>query len=257
MDATKKFNGIANEYTQSRPGYAAEFIECLYKKYGISESTVIADIGSGTGKFAKQLLDKGSKVFCVEPNADMRIVAERELSSYPNFSSVAGSAETTTLPDNSIDCITTAQAFHWFDTKSFKKECSRIIKPDGKVFLIWNTRNENALINQDLHRVYSKYCPDFKGFSGGTKLHDNRIKEFFNSKYEYITFDNPLYFDREKFINRSLSGSYSLKKGDKNFDLYINEINRIFDDYEIDGIVKIENQTVAYVGTIEKDINGE
>lgn len=254
MDATKKFNGIANEYTQSRPEYAAEFIECLYEKYGFAKSSVIADIGSGTGKFAKQLLDKGSKVFCVEPNADMRIVAERELSYYPNFSSVAGSAEDTTLTDNSIDFITTAQAFHWFDTKSFKKECARIIKPGGKAFLIWNTRNENALINHQLHKVYSKYCPYFKGFSGGTKLHDDRIKEFFNDKYEYITFDNPLCFDREKFINRSLSGSYSLKKGDNDFDLYIEEINKIFDEFEADSIVKIDNQTVAYVGTVEKEV---
>lgn len=254
MDATKKFDGIANEYTQSRPSYAIEFIECLYEKYGVTKSSVIADIGSGTGKFAKQLLDKGSKVFCVEPNADMRLVAEKELSSYPNFSSVDGCAEDTTLPDNSIDFITTAQAFHWFDTKSFKKECTRIIKPDGKAFLIWNTRNDEALINQELHKVYSKFCPDFKGFSGGTKLHDDRIKEFFNGAYQYITFNNPLYFDREKFINRSLSGSYSLKKGDSNFDLYIEEINKIFDKFEIDGIVKIENQTVAYVGTLEKEV---
>lgn len=254
MDNTKKFDGIANEYTQSRPSYAAEFIECLFGKYGFSTSSVVADIGSGTGKFAKQLLDKGSNVICVEPNTDMRLVAEKELCEYPNFNSVSGSAENTMLPDNSVDFITTAQAFHWFDTKSFKAECSRIIKPNGKAFLIWNTRNNEALINQELHRVYSKYCPDFKGFSGGTKPHDDRIKDFFNNNYEYITFDNPLYFAREKFINRSLSGSYSLKKDDSNFDLYIEEIEKIFDEFEIDGIVKIENQTVAYVGTLQKEV---
>lgn len=65
MDNTKKFDGIANEYTQSRPSYAAEFIECLFGKYGFSASSVVADIGSGTGKFAKQLIDKGSNVLFV------------------------------------------------------------------------------------------------------------------------------------------------------------------------------------------------
>ena len=250
MDTTLKFNGIANEYTQSRPSYSAEFIECLFNKYGFSASSVVSDIGSGTGKFAKQLLDKGCSVICVEPNTDMRLVAEKELCEYPNFKSVAGSAENTMLPDNSVDFITTAQAFHWFDTKSFKAECYRIIKPGGKVFLIWNTRNAEALINQELYKVYSEYCPDFKGFSGGTKPHDDRIKYFFDNNYEYITYNNPLYFDREKFINRSLSGSYSLKKGDRNFDLYIEEIEKIFDEFETDGIVKIENQTVAYIGTL-------
>jgi len=253
LKSTEKFNGIANEYTKSRPSYAVEFIGCLFEKYGFSDSSVIVDIGSGTGKFAKQLLDKGCNVICVEPNTDMRLVAENELCIYPTFKSVAGSAEYTSLSDNSVDFVTTAQAFHWFDTKRFKKECSRIIKPSGKAFLIWNTRNNEALINQELHRVYSKYCPDFKGFSGGTKPHDDRIKYFFNNEYEYITFDNPLYFDKEKFVNRSLSGSYSLKKGDINFDLYIEEINNIFDKFETDGIVKIENRTVAYVGTLEKE----
>lgn len=250
MDSTKKFNEIANEYTKSRPSYASEFIEYLFNESKISDSSVIADIGSGTGKLSKQLLNKGCKVFCVEPNNDMRIVAENELSKYTNFTSVAGSAENTLLEDKSVDFITTAQAFHWFDTKSFKTECNRIIKPGGKVFLIWNTRVNDALINQELYRVFSAYCPDFKGFSGGTKPHDDRIKFFFDNDYEYISFDNPLYFNRDKFISRSLSGSYSLKKDDCRFDLYISEINRVFDKFETDGIVKIDNQTVAYFGEL-------
>lgn len=251
MLSTDKFNGIANEYAKSRPNYASEFIECLYAEYGFNESSVIADIGSGTGKFAKQLLDKGSKVFCVEPNKDMRLVAENELSAYSNFNSVAGSAENTDLPDNFADFITTAQAFHWFDTKSFRKECSRIIKADGKIFLIWNMRNEDALINKDLYRVFSKYCPGFKGFSGSIKPHDDRIKEFFDNEYKIMTFDNPLCFDREKFINRSLSGSYSLRKADNGFDLYLEEIKKVFQKYETDGIVTVENKTVVYVGALK------
>lgn len=214
MDNTKKFNGIADEYTQSRPSYAAEFIKCLFSKYNFSDSSVVADIGSGTGKFAKQILDKGCNVICVEPNTDMRLVAEKELCEYPNFKSVAGSAENTMIPDSSVDFITTAQAFHWFDTPSFKKECSRIIKPEGKAFLIWNARNNEALINKELHRVYSKYCPEFKGFSGGTKPHDDRIKYFFDNNYEYITFDNPLYFDREKFISRKVFGHKEVLSSD-------------------------------------------
>ena len=105
----------------------------------------------------------------------------------------------------------------------------------------------------DLQRakmVFSEYCPEFTGFSGGIKPHDERIKYFFDNDYEYITFDNPLCFDREKFINRCLSGSYSLKNGDNNFNSYINAINKVFDEFESDGIVRIENQTVSYIGTL-------
>lgn len=248
MDATKKFTGLADEYTQSRPGYAVEFIDCLFEKYGFSESSVIADVGSGTGKFAKQLLDRGSTVYCIEPNEDMRNVAEKELSAYENFHSVIGGAEQTTLPDNFVDFITTAQAFHWFDVQKFKNECNRIIKPNGKVFLIWNIRNELDLLNQEWSKVFQKYCPDFKGFNGGIKRDDERIKAFFNNGYEFLSFDNPLYFDKEKFISRSLSGSYSLKQSDDNYTLYISELKDLFDKYETDGTVKIDNQTVVYVG---------
>lgn len=154
------------------------------------------------------------------------------------------------LADNSVDFITTAQAFHWFDTKNFKAECTRIIKPNGKIFLIWNMRNNNSLINQRLYKIFSEYCPEFTGFSGAIKPHDERIKYFFDNKYEYITFDNPLCFDREKFVNRCLSGSYSLKNGDNNFNSYINAINKAFDEFESDGIVRIENLTVSYFGTL-------
>ena len=79
MDNTQKFSGLANDYTIGRSAYSNAFIESLYSRYGFSERSVIADIGSGTGKFAKQLLDKGSFVHCIEPNEDMRKRAIEEL----------------------------------------------------------------------------------------------------------------------------------------------------------------------------------
>lgn len=102
-----------------------------------------------------------------------------------------------------------------------------------------------------MSKIYSAYCPDFKGFSGGIKRDDKRIKSFFNDKYDYVSFDNPLLFDREKFIARSLSGSYSLKEGDDNYERYIGALNELFDKYENNGIVSIANQSVAYIGTIK------
>lgn len=212
MDTTKKFDGRAKDYTTGRPGYAMKLIDYLYREYGINESSVIVDIGSGTGKFAKHLIERGSEVYCVEPNEDMRGVAESELGKYNNFHSVQGNDENIMLESDFADYITTAQAFHWFNVKKFKQECSRIIKKGGKIFLIWNVRDHTDLVNQKLYQIYSKYCPDFKGFSGGIKKDDPRIKEFFNDQYDYVSFDNPLYFDKEKFIARSLSSSYSLKE---------------------------------------------
>ena len=72
MDSTIKFDGLANLYEDGRPEYPTILIEKLYTDYGFKSTSIIADIGAGTGKFSKLLLEKGSKVFCVEPNKDMR-----------------------------------------------------------------------------------------------------------------------------------------------------------------------------------------
>lgn len=250
MDTTRKFEGRADDYTAGRPTYARELIGCLFNDYGLSEASVIADIGSGTGKFAKHLLERGSKVYCVEPNEDMRHAAEKELCQFKKFHSVQGNAENTTLESGSVDHITAAQAFHWFDVDKFKKECSRIIRNNGKIFLLWNVRDNSDSLNQELYRVYSRYCPNFKGFSGGIVKDDPRIKAFFCKQYDYISFDNPLCLDRERFIARSLSGSYSLKADDEEYDAYIENLLRLFDKYSEQGAVMVANQSVAYIGSI-------
>ena len=250
MDNTKRFDGRAKDYTEGRPGYAPELIDCLYREYGFSENSVIADIGSGTGKFAYFLLQRGSKVFCVEPNDDMRHMAEKELSAYPNYYSVKGDAENTALGNESVDIVTAAQAFHWFDVQKFKRECSRILRDNGRVVLLWNVRNMTDRVNKELYDIFTRYCPSFKGFSGGVKKDDSRIREFFDDRYVRVEFDNPLFLDREKFIGRCLSGSYSLLKGDNGFAEYIGEINVLFDRLAVDGIVRIGNSSVAYIGSI-------
>lgn len=250
MNTKNKFDGRATDYTASRPNYSMDLIDYLYSQYGISKASVIADIGSGTGKFSKHLLDRQSEVYCVEPNDDMRNVAESELCGYLNFHSVAGDAENTTLKENFVDYITAAQSFHWFDVPKFKKECQRIIKTGGKVFLIWNIRDNADSINQEWHSIFARYCPHFKGFSNGIDKDGHRIKEFFDNHYKYVSFNYPLIFDRENFIKRSLSSSYSLKKDDETYEEYMCALNGLFDKYEHNGFIAITNQSVAYIGTI-------
>ncbi|MCM1115196.1 MAG: class I SAM-dependent methyltransferase [Clostridium sp.] len=248
MNNTNLFSGRAEVYTIARPAYPKALIDELYTNYGVSSNSVIADIGSGTGKLTKQLLDKGSTVYAVEPNEDMRSVAERELSKYSNFISVSGNSENTLLPDYCVDLITVAQAFHWFDIKKFRLECDRIKKDNSKIILIWNSRDLTSDFNRESYEIYSKYCPRFKGFHGGTKVDDIRFAEFFNGRYEHIIFDNPLMFTKDMFISRSLSGSYSLQEGDEYFDDYIASLEKLFDKYAVNELVKMNNKTDAYIG---------
>lgn len=250
MDNTNKFTLKAKAYSLGRSDYAKSFIDYLFNSLSFSSQTIVADVGSGTGKFTKQLLEKGATVYAVEPNDDMRLTAEKELSCYSSFISIKGSCSDTTLKSGSVDFVTAAQAFHWFEPKLFYNECKRILKPNGKVILLWNSRDKEDEINKDIAQTNKKLCPEFKGFSCGMKQDDERIKDFFVGGYEKLIFDNPIYFNEESFINRMLSSSYSLSQGDKDYDEFLCEIKRIFLKYELNGKIKVGNSTVSYIGKI-------
>ncbi len=114
MESTDKFTDKAEIYAKYRPSYPLEYIEYLISEAGLNEESMIADIGSGTGIISRQLLGRGYTVIGVEPNDDMRKVAEQTLKPDSRFISVKATAENTTLNDNSVDLVTVAQAFHWF-----------------------------------------------------------------------------------------------------------------------------------------------
>lgn len=247
MENVQKFTGRASDYAVGRPFYSMQLIEFLYKHY-INDKSVIADIGCGTGKFTKQLLDKGNFVYGVEPNKDMQSVALKELAEYKNFKLINGTAENTNIKPCSVDFITVAQAFHWFDADEFHKECKRILKPNGYVALIWNTRDISAPLNKDSYDIYKKYCFEFKGFGGGVADDSSNIKQFFDNEYKYIEFNNTLEFTKDKFIKRSLSASYSIKQDNVCFMDYKRELEEIFDKYADTGKLIMPNKTVAYIG---------
>ncbi|SFD11398.1 class I SAM-dependent methyltransferase [Ruminococcus albus] len=248
MDTSKKFDGRAKDYTAGRPSYPSELIDRLYDRYGFSKNSVIADVGSGTGKFARLLLERDSEVYCVEPNDDMRLAAKDELRVFAGYHSVNGDSENTSLGSGSVDFVTSAQAFHWFDTDRFRAECRRILKTGGIAVLVWNIRDMSAAINRELYDLFKAYCPEFRGFGGGIKKDDESIVSFFSGNYERISFAHPLFYDKERYTARCLSGSYSLKQGDERYNEYIRDMEHIFDKYACGGEIVIENSTVAYIG---------
>ena len=116
----------------------------------------------------------------------MRAFAETELNSFDGFISISGSAENTTLRNTSVDFITVAQAFHWFDRQKFKIKCNRILASGGKVILVWNSRDEESELVQENDTIIRKYCPNFKGFSGGMRgeKSDGGLKDYFEGNYD-------------------------------------------------------------------------
>ncbi|MFR4416333.1 MAG: class I SAM-dependent methyltransferase [Akkermansia sp.] len=114
MNNTDRFTGKARAYAQGRPDYPASVVGLLTQE-SRRENPRLADIGSGTGILSRAMLERGWTVYGVEPNDDMRKEAEKRLSAFPRFHSVAGTAERTGLPGASVDLVTAAQSFHWFN----------------------------------------------------------------------------------------------------------------------------------------------
>src|SRR5438876_6048912 len=137
-DPTQRFSNRVENYVRYRPGYPKEVLTLLKAECGLKADSIIADIGSGTGILAELFLASGNRVFGVEPNREMREAGERLLQAYPRFTSIAGTAEATTLPNQSVDFITAGQAFHWFDRAQCLREFERILRPGGWVVLVWN-----------------------------------------------------------------------------------------------------------------------
>jgi SAM-dependent methyltransferase len=143
-DPTQRFKGRVENYAKYRPSYPRDVLELLEMECGLTGTSVVADVGSGTGILSELLLANGNRVLGVEPNREMQEAAERRLRRHPLFTSVAGTAEATTLDDASVDFVAAAQAFHWFDPQRARAEFARTLKPGGWVVLIWNLRCKEA-----------------------------------------------------------------------------------------------------------------
>ena len=249
-----KFDGKGSIYSKNRPSYPQSFIDFLYTDIGITADSIIADIGSGTGKLTRLLLERGSKVFAVEPNADMRANAESDLGSFERFISINSRAENTTLDNRSVDFITAATAFHWFNRQAFKAECRRILKNNGKVIIVYNSRDEESDLVKRFNEVNRKYCPGFKGFKGsGTLLRPENAgfyNDFFEGEYTVKIIDNDLVYNAQSFIDRSLSSSYALKADDINFSEYVKGLESFFHEYSKDNILIMPNITHSYIGAV-------
>lgn len=253
MDNTEKFTGKANIYEQYRPSYGTEVYDFIIDKFNLPKDCIIADIGAGTGKFSKGFIERGVETYCVEPNVGMKAIMDNRYEAYPNYHGFNGNAESTGLGDGQIDCITVAQAFHWFDRQAFKKEAQRILKENGKVVLVWNTRDEDAPINKELYGIDKEFCPSFQGFTGGIKgVNTTQFEDFYKQgSCEVKVFDNNVVFDsQEAFIGRCLSSSYALVERDNRYAEYVQALKALYGRFQQNDKLAVKHNTVVYWGEI-------
>ncbi len=138
MHDTDAYTGRAEDYAVHRPAYARDAITALVDLTGLDSSWVVADVGSGTGNLSRHLVGLAQRVIAIEPNDEMRRHAALALGSCSGFTTIRATAEETTLPDQCVDLITAGQALHWFDPLPARREFARVLKPPGRIAVIWN-----------------------------------------------------------------------------------------------------------------------
>jgi SAM-dependent methyltransferase len=193
-------------------------------------------------------LREGYNVFGVEPNEEMRLAGEQYLKAYPNFHSINGTAENTTLAAQSVDLVMAGTAFHWFQPAQTKAEFRRILKPNGHVLLVWNVRDFDIPLMQDYEQLIRNYGRDYSE-SGAHKFNNSVGEEFFNPYAMKIqSYPNIQQFDWAGFKGRLLSTSYALRPTDAKYEAMVAALKEIFDRYQKNGLVDFRYNTKLYYG---------
>jgi len=249
-DSTQRFSPRVENYVRYRPGYPKEILGLLKKECGLTYDSVIADVAFGTGIFTRIFLADGNRVIGVEPNEAMRRAGEEFLAAYPSFTSVAGTAEATTLPSHSVDIITVAQAAHWFDCEKARTEFQRVLKAGGWLVLLWNERRLDAdAFAREYEALVIQFGTDYKEVRHQGA--DRSVKELFAStSYKVSEFETRQEFDYPALEGRLLSSSYAPLMGHSNYEPMLVELRRVFDVHQIGGRVSFEYDTLAFCGRL-------
>lgn len=248
---TERFTGRVESYRRYRPRYPAELAEWLRAECGLRADAAVVDVAAGTGLLTEVLLAAGFAVTALEPNDEMRAACATLEAKYPKLRCVAGTAESTGLPDASADLITAAQAMHWFDLERTRAEFARILRPGGGCAVIYNNRR---LGGDAFHEGYERLLREFgidyvhvKEQHVGRK----RLAQFFApSEMRCTTFPNQQEFGEEELLGRVLSSSYMPQPGHERFEAMKSAVSRLFAETQHDGRVTMVHDCVACWGVV-------
>jgi ubiquinone/menaquinone biosynthesis C-methylase UbiE len=148
--AARGFEAGAAAYEAARPGYPDAAIAALRDEVAIGPGTRVLDLAAGTGKLTRRLVELGADVLAVEPVGAMRT---QLLAAVPSVEVLDGLGEEIPVPDASVEVVTVAQAFHWFDAPAALAEIARVLRPGGRLVLLWNERDERTPWVAEMSRI--------------------------------------------------------------------------------------------------------
>jgi SAM-dependent methyltransferase len=208
LDTVQRFSDRASDYVRYRPTYPPAAVDAILEGLGRPAGLVAADVGAGTGISARLLGDRGVRVMAVEPGEGMRGAA----TPHPHVVWLGGRAEATGLASQAVDLVLCAQSFHWFRSAEALAEFSRILRPRGRLAIVWNRRSTS----DPLTAGYRQAILDVGGETDAERMpFDPDVvagSELF-TPVERTVFPNLQRLDLEGLIGRARSASYVPKSG--------------------------------------------
>ncbi|MEO1590598.1 MAG: class I SAM-dependent methyltransferase [Cyanobacteria bacterium J06632_22] len=250
-DPTQCFTSRVTDYVRYRPGYPTALLDVLQQHCQLSPQTVIADVGSGTGKLTRLFLDHGNTVYGVEPNAAMRHTALQQLAAYSQFHSQSGRAEATGLPTASVSMVVAGQAFHWFDPIKTRQEFQRILLPQGWVVLVWNNRDLTDAFQQAYEGLLREQAPDYGNVRHRRRIALEHIQQFYGPYIPQsitLTYRQPL--DWTGLWGRLMSCSYAPPANHPNHRPLHDALAETFEAHQQQGVIQFVYQTQVYFGLL-------
>jgi SAM-dependent methyltransferase len=251
LQATERFGDRVADYVRYRPDYPPALLDWLRAELGMTSSWRVADIGAGTGISSQMFLDAGHAVIAVEPNAAMRGAAVARLRDNPRFRAVDGRSDATGLADASIDLVTVAQAFHWFDPQAARKEFHRIMRPRGLAAIWWNSRRLTGTpFLEGYEALLQRYGTDYAKVAERC-ADDAGMRAWFGDGLRGAArFDHRQRLDFDGLRGRLLSSSYTPKVGDPNHEPMLRALRELFDATAVDGTVSMDYDTRIFAGEL-------
>jgi ubiquinone/menaquinone biosynthesis C-methylase UbiE len=237
---TERFSDRAGAYARHRPGYPKAIVELLQRECKLSETSRVADIAAGTGLLTKVFLEHGNTVVAVEPNAAMLAHLSGLQANYPGLSMQSGTAESTGLPDASVDFVTVAQAMHWVDLERARREFARILRSEGWCPIVYNERRRSGdAFHDGYEKLLQTYGVDYQEVQG-KHLSQEQCAAFFQPcGMKRVILENSQDLDLEGLTGRIVSSSYMPTEKDPRYPAMQQAIASLFEANQIAGRVRL------------------